>query len=241
MNSPPLTAYLVEDEPLCRADFRHALKAFPDVNLLGEAENLSAARKFLAAQTVDILFLDLSLGKENGLDLVATLSPKPQIIALTAHPEYAVRGFALDLADYILKPVEEARLRGALEKVRHRQATAPLQPGQVTFVAEIQGKKTILPLSEIRGAESMGNYVLLHTKRGKAIKRATFKHVRDKLPSNLFLETSRGRIVALHDIQSWNRNHQDRWSLELSDKTIVEVSKSHASSVLQAIKSRSAS
>lgn len=241
MNSSPLTAYLVEDEPLCRDDFRHVLKTFPEVNLLGEAENLSAARNFLKTRTVDVLFLDLSLGRENGLDLVASLSPKPQIIALTAHPEHAVRGFSLDLTDYILKPVEEARLRTALEKVRHRQAAAPLQPGQVTFVAEIQGKKTILPLAEILGAESMGNYVLLHTKRGKGIKRATFKHVRDKLPSNLFLETSRGRIVALHDIQSWNRNHQDRWSLELSDKTIVEVSKSHASSVLQAIKSRSTS
>ena len=238
MNSSPLTAFLVEDEPLCRSDFRQVLLSFPDVQLLGEAENLSTARKFLETKTVDVVFLDLSLGRENGLDLAEALAPRPQIIALTAHPQHAARGFSLDLADYILKPVEASRLRIALEKVRQRKAYAPWQSGQVTFVAEIQGKKTIVPLADVLGAESMGNYVLLHTKQGKAIKRATFKHVRDKLPSNLFLETSRGRIVALHQIQSWHRNQQQRWSLELSNRTVVEVSKSRATSVLRALESR---
>ena len=235
-NPLPLTAYLVEDEPLCRSDFRQILKAFPEVKLLGEAENLSTARNFLKTQSVDVLFLDLSLGRENGLDLVEILSPRPQIIALTAHSQHAVRGFTLDLADYILKPVEPARLQTALEKVRHRKSAEPLRPSQVTFLAEMEGKKTVIPLSEIRSVESMGNYVLLYTRHGKAIKRSTFKQVREKLPSHLFLETSRGRIVTLRDIQSWKRNQKNRWILDLGDQMTVEVSKGHASSVLEALK-----
>ena len=239
MKLSPLTAFLVEDEPLCRADFRQTLKSFPEVKLLGEAENLSAARKFLERQTVDTLFLDVSLGRENGLDLVEKLSHRPQIIALTAHPQHAVRGFSMDLADYILKPVDEARLRTALNKVRHRRETAALQTGGITFVAEIRGKKILLPIADVLGVESMGNYVILHTKLGKAIKRVTFKQVRNKLPPSRFLETSRGRIVALHDVQSWHRNPEDRWALELTDKTTVEVSKSHAVAVMAALKARS--
>jgi len=233
MSQESLSAYLVEDEPLCRADFRQTLRAFPEVQLLGETDNLSKARNFLTNHSVDLLFLDLSLGRENGLDLVETLPRRPLVIALTAHPQHAVRGFTLELVDYILKPVEEARLRVALDKARHRKATASLQPGRVTFIAEIDGEKIILELAEIIGAESMGNYVLLHTSRGSAVMRATFKHIRQKLPPSLFLETSRGRLVARHAITGWKRDALGHLLLQVEKGSPLRVSRSHAARVLK--------
>ena len=116
MNSRVLRAYLVEDEPLCRADLRQVLRAFPDIQLLGEAETVTQAQNFLEHHPVDLIFLDLSVGKENGLDLIEQLTRPPLVIALTAHPQHAVRGFTLNLVDYVLKPVEEERLRMAVDK-----------------------------------------------------------------------------------------------------------------------------
>lgn len=233
MNPASFTAFLVEDEPLCRADFRQILRDFPEVRLLGEAETLQAAKFFLSRQTVDLLFLDLSVGRENGLDLVEALPKKPLVIALTAHPQHAARGFSLDLVDYILKPVEKERLRVALKKAQQRKATARLNPGAVTLIAEIAGQKTTFQLDEITGAQAMGNYVLLHTIRGKAMKRVTFKKIKTKLPSPTFLEIRRGRMVCRSTVQSWRRNSAGKLELALNDQTILTVSQSRAAKITQ--------
>lgn len=238
MKTETLSAFLVEDEPHCRADFRQVLQDFPEIRLIGEADSLAAADRFLQKQAVDLLFLDLSVGKANGLDLAERLSPRPLIIALTAHPQYAVRGFSLDLVDYILKPVEKGRLKEALEKARYRKVSAPLQPGRITFLAELDGKKTTFDLSEILGAESMGNYVVLHTTRGNAIKRATFKTVCSKLSPELFFETGRGRVVAIRSVRAWHRSEDGRLQLELSDNSRLGVAESQTPEVLKILKKR---
>ncbi len=235
MKSGLLSAYLVEDEPLCRADFRQILRVFPEVSLLGEADTLSQAERFLQKTAVDLLFLDLSVGRDNGLDLLERLSRRPLVIALTAHPQHAVRGFSLDLVDYILKPVEIDRLRSAMEKARHRMASAPLAPGRTTFLAEMEGKKVLLELNELLVIESMGNYVVLHTSRGRGIKRATFKQVQIKLPPVLFLETSRGCMVAKTEIASWKRDPQGRLVLMLSSGSSLRVARSRTTAILKAL------
>ena len=231
MSPSPLQAFLVEDEPLCRADFRQTLRAFPELRLVGEADHLAAARKFLVAHPVDLLFLDISVGRDHGLDLLSGLPHPPLVIALTAHPQHAAQGFALDLVDYILKPIEENRLRAALVKARQRKLAAPLAPGRTTFLAEMDGKKTVLEATDILGAESMGNYVLLQTIKGKAITRATFKQVRQKLPSPLFLEIARGRLLARHHITGWQRDSGGRLLLHLAFGPPAQVSRNHASRI----------
>lgn len=238
MNSKVLRAYLVEDEPLCRADLRQVLRAFPDIQLLGEAETVTQARNFLERHPVDLILLDLSVGKENGLDLIEQLTRPPLVIALTAHPQHAVRGFALNLVDYVLKPVEEERLRMALNKAHQRRATQPLQAGRVTFVAEIDRKQTTLDLGEILGAEAMGNYVVLHTSRGKALKRATFHQVAKKLPSPLFLLTGRGRIVARNEIREWYRDEKRRLILHTASGENLLVARSQSAEVLRKLKGK---
>ncbi|NBT90771.1 MAG: response regulator, partial [Verrucomicrobia bacterium] len=144
MNSRPFSAYLVEDEPLCRADFRQTLQKFPQVKLVGEADNLSAAEEFLKKSGVDLIFLDLSVGRENGFDLLEKLPQRPLVIALTAHPQHALRGFSLDLVDYILKPVEPDRLQVALAKAAHRRTLTDLQPAQNQLQVELNGEKRLL-------------------------------------------------------------------------------------------------
>jgi len=238
MSPKLLRAYLVEDEPHCRTDFRQVLRAFPDIQLLGEAETVTQAWNFLERHPVDLIFLDLSVGKENGLDLIEQLTRPPLVIALTAHPQHAVRGFTLNLVDYVLKPVEEERLRMAVDKAHHRRAAESLQPGRVTFLAEIDRKQTMLELADILSAKAMGNYVVFHTPRGKALKRATFRHMEKKLPSPVFLLTGRGQLVARKEILDWSRDAKNRLVLQTASGQKILVSRSQTSRVLRQLKGK---
>ena len=239
MSADSLSAYLVEDEPLCRADFRATLREFPEIRLIGEADTLTAAQRFLSQHQVDLLFLDLSVGRDNGLDLIERLPKPPLVIALTAHPQHAVRGFALDLVDYILKPVEAERLKLALAKVGQRKSAATLQPEGSSFLVEKDGQKTVLQLPEILRAESMGNYVLFHTSQGNALKRITFAEVQKKLPAPLFLEISRGRVVARNQIKSWCRDPKGRLRLLLVSGEAMQASRSQAPFIQRELEKRS--
>ena len=236
MNSRPFSAYLVEDEPLCRADFRQTLQKFPQVKLVGEADNLSAAEEFLKKSGVDLIFLDLSVGRENGFDLLEKLPQRPLVIALTAHPQHAVRGFSLDLVDYILKPVEPDRLQVALTKAAHRRTLTDLQPAQNQLQVELNGEKRLLAVTEILRAESLGNYVTLYLSQGKALKRTTFKDLKKKLPLSLFLEIGRGRLLALNQVKGWSRNSKGHLVIRLVDGGLVNVSRSHSADILRKIK-----
>jgi len=236
MNSRPFSAYLVEDEPLCRADFRQTLQKFPQVKLVGEADNLSAAEEFLKKSGVDLIFLDLSVGRENGFDLLEKLPQRPLVIALTAHPQHALRGFSLDLVDYILKPVEPDRLQVALAKAAHRRTLTDLQPAQNQLQVELNGEKRLLAVTEILRAESLGNYVTLYLSQGKALKRTTFKDLKKKLPLSLFLEIGRGRLLALNQVKGWSRNSKGHLVIRLVDGGLVNVSRSHSADILRKIK-----
>lgn len=236
MTPARLSAFLLEDEPLCRADFRQILRMFPEVHLLGEADNLPRAEQFLRKTSVDLLFLDLSVGRENGLDLLDKISPQPLVIALTAHPQHAVRGFSLNLVDYILKPVEEGRLRQALSRARLRKEWSLLRPENPPILAELGKEKARFQPSEILRIESTGNYQMIWTHRGKAIRRGTFRALHEKLPPGFFLETGRGRLVARNLVRGWSRNSDGYLVLHLTHGEDIQVARSHAGKILKIIK-----
>lgn len=225
INRPCLKAYLLEDEPLCRADFRTILLGFPSVILIGEAESLAQARKDLRLKKADVLFLDLSVGKESGYDLLHGLEPRPYVIALTAYPEHAARGFALDLVDYILKPVDPDRLSVALEKVFFRKELEVSHRNHPQFLADFGNEKQWVGPKEILRVESMGNYVLLHTPRGNGTLRITFQKMAEALPENAFIRAGRGKLVARSAIQGWFRAEDGTMILRLVRGGTVEVSR----------------
>ena len=116
---------LIDDERLARSELRRLLAAFPDVVVAGEAANARQARELLASLAPDLIFLDVQMPGESGLELLASLEPPvPRVIFTTAYDEFAAKAFELNALDYLLKPVDPARLAGALDKhfaVRHHR------------------------------------------------------------------------------------------------------------------------
>ena len=231
-----LRAILVDDEPLCRQDLRDVLLGFPHIQICGEAANTTEAIDLINKYMPDLIFLDLSLGQENGFDLLKERSFPGAVIAVTAHSEHAVTAFDLDIADYLLKPVAEDRLYQALLRAQ-RKLTNPknIRPAP-KFIAEVAGKKVLISADEIHQIESDGNYVFLHLADGKGILRSTLQAILQRLPKNSFLQTSRGRWISRAQISGWSLPLTPILTLTLRNKTTVSVSRRHAKALLTAIK-----
>jgi two-component system LytT family response regulator len=120
-----IRALLVDDEQPARERLRQLLTAHPDVEIVGEAEDGVQAAEQIAALTPDLVLLDIQMPGASGLDVAASLGkPRPAVIFCTAYDQYAVDAFELSALDYLLKPVNRARLAAALDRVRLASAQA---------------------------------------------------------------------------------------------------------------------
>ena len=115
-----LKTLIVDDESLARRGLKHRLDDAADIEVVGEARNGREALKMIAEQQPDLVFLDIQMPGVNGFEVVQQLDVEtmPIILFLTAYDEYAVKAFEVNALDYILKPIDEERLRQVLDKVR---------------------------------------------------------------------------------------------------------------------------
>ncbi len=113
---------LIDDEPLARAGLRRVLAQMPGVEIVCEAGDVREAAQALAKTRPHGIFLDIQMPRATGFDLLDRLDPAPLVVFVTAHSEHAVRAFDVNAVDYVLKPVEPARLAQAMERLRARLA-----------------------------------------------------------------------------------------------------------------------
>src|ERR671912_580379 len=113
---------IVDDEQPARDRLRQLLAAESDVEIVGEAEDGVQTLERVSELVPDLLLLDIQMPGLSGLEVAASLGrPRPAIIFCTAYDQYAVDAFELQAVDYLLKPVNRARLQAALNRVRHKR------------------------------------------------------------------------------------------------------------------------
>ncbi len=126
MESQPLRAYLVDDEPLAIERLTRLLADFDGIQISGSTTDPAHAVDELNSQSFDILFLDIQMPVINGFDLLSRLTVQPFVIFTTAYDEYALKAFEVNSIDYLVKPIETAQLARALKKLdRLRPVTKP--------------------------------------------------------------------------------------------------------------------
>lgn len=113
-----LRVMLVDDEALARQGLRAELQRLPDVEVCGEAGNLTQARQAIPALAPDALFLDIRMPHGDGFALLKQLPAPPPVVFVTAHSEYAAQAFDVQAVDYLLKPVRAQRLADAVSRLR---------------------------------------------------------------------------------------------------------------------------
>jgi two-component system LytT family response regulator len=206
-----MKALLVDDERLARNELRRLLAAFPAIELVGEAANATQAREQIAGTAPDLLFLDVQMPGETGIQLLETLEPPvPHVIFTTAYDEFAVKAFDLNALDYLLKPVDPARLASALEKLRAKTsgradretpasraaARERLAADDKVFVRE-GDHCWFVEVKSIRLLESEGNYTRVHFDNAQPQLFRSLNAMEERLDPRYFFRANRRQIINL--------------------------------------------
>jgi len=195
-----MRALIVDDERLARNELRRLLGAHPALEIVGEAANPIEARAAIGALAPDLVFLDVQMPGGSGFDLLASLDAAPAVIFTTAFDQYALRAFDVSALDYLLKPIEPARLAHALRKFDARlqpvpAAQAPAADGKV-FIKD--GERCwFVALEQIMLFESEGNYTRVYFEANRPLLLRTLNQLEARLDPERFLRVSRRQIVNL--------------------------------------------
>jgi DNA-binding LytR/AlgR family response regulator len=214
---------IADDEPLAREVIRRYIAHVPSLQLVGECSNAMEVIESVQRQEVDLIFLDIHMPEILGTELIKILKYPPKIIITTAHQEYALEGYELDVVDYLLKPIKFDRFLKSISKLFHQsddviltsvstteKTEAPKEP-YLFFRTERKTVKVIL--KDILYVEGMGNYVKIFTESGVVITKTSLATVEAMLPEDSFVRIHRSFIVSKSKIKSFNNE-------------VVEVSKS---------------
>jgi two-component system LytT family response regulator len=211
-----LRCAIIDDNEINRLTLEHMVELTEGLEL---AASLPDAREALAwlrgAPAVDLLLLDVEMPHLSGLDLVRLLpAPAPAVVLVTSHASYAVDAFELQVADYLVKPVDYPRFLKALERVRSQQpapAAAPAEAemlagdGQNMFV-RVNNKLVRVNFDEVLYIEALSTYSVIVTEKQKHIVYVTLKSMEDRLPFAHFARVHRSYIVNTHRIESVEDN-----------------------------------
>ncbi len=205
-----LKCLIVDDEPLALDVLENFIKRIPDLELTGRCENAMQAIQMLKDKPVDLLFTDIEMPGFNGIELVKSLNTKPLIIFTTAHPEYAVQGYELDIADYLLKPIAFDRfvksVNKASELLNYKRVENHGRDDLDYIFIKSEQKYIKVNFSDIMYIEALADYVKVHTPDKRIITLQTMKNLEDKLPAERFVRVHRSFIIALDKINSVSGN-----------------------------------
>lgn len=204
-----LRAVIVEDEPLARARLRALLGGDTGVAVIGEAENARAAAELVDQLRPDLLFLDVHMPEENGIELLQGLDPaqRPVVIFTTAHPEYALDAFELSAADYLVKPLDSERVARAIERARRfiaggrAAAQSRPTPRRERFAVRTRGEIVFVKASQIDWISAEGNYARLHSGELSYLLRESMQSIEESLDPSTFIRVHRSAIVNLDRVR----------------------------------------
>jgi two-component system LytT family response regulator len=225
-----MKALIIDDEPPARRELRRLLTDFSWVEVVGEAGNVEQAAEMVESLNPELLFLDIQMPGGSGFDLLSRLEHLPEVIFTTAYDEYAVRAFEVDALDYLLKPIDPARLAEALSRVKSAQAARAPQPDAVLekiFVRD-GSRCWFVPLREVRLLSSEGNYIRLSWGKSQPLLGRALAALEQRLDPNRFFRANRRQIINLDFIENVELGVNGRLHAQLRDGPEVEISRRQA-------------
>lgn len=220
-----LKCIVVDDEPLAQEVLERYLQNIREIELVTTCSNALEAFEVLNNESIDLMFLDISMPVISGLDFLRSLHKAPAVIITTAHPDYALQGYDLDVVDYLVKPVSMERfmkaINKAIERVRLPVPQARNSTPDYMFVKSDQ-KLIRINFSDIQYIEGMKDYVKIFTTEKMIVTLHTMKFFEANLPSNQFIRIHKSYIANASSIKSIAGNelelHQSRLPIGSSYK-----------------------
>jgi two-component system LytT family response regulator len=226
---------IVDDEASGRKLIREYMSDFPELILIGEANNGVDAVKMINEFKPDLVFLDVQMPGMNGFEVLAHLEDLPQIIFSTAYDQYALKAFEVHALDYLLKPYTRDRFQQAMKRLRTEKPDhiLPLAENillQTKYPERIivqSGKKYItIGTESIQRIEAWGDYSRLHTGDQIFISNFGISQLEEKLNPDTFIRVHRSAIINIHAIKEVNK-FPGGYDVILKNKDVVNVSRSY--------------
>jgi two-component system LytT family response regulator len=231
-----MKALLIDDERLARNELRRLLAAFPEIEVAGEAAQTKQAREQMALIKPDLLFLDVQMPGETGIEFLESLEPPvPNVIFTTAYDEFAVKAFELNALDYLLKPVDPARLAAAIERLHgvmlpsasRRAPAGSLNATDKVFVRE--GEKCwFVEVGQIRLLESEGNYTRVHFGDAQPQLFRSLNAMEERLDPKFFFRANRRQIINISWIEGIEPWFSSGLLVQLKGGAKIELSRRQA-------------
>jgi len=251
VDQPSIQTLIVDDEPIARSVLREGLEHFPDVQIVGEAENGKDALEKIAKLSPNLVFLDLQMPVMSGFELVRELGsgPLPVIVIVTAFDQHAIQAFEAGAVDYLLKPVSEARLEKAVERARVLLRRPVEIANQLARLAAVSPSPTPAKSRKVVG-RSGADYILLDaddvlafqaerelvwivTARQRLLATQSLRAIQERLGEPDFQRVHRNAIVNVNHVRKMSALSSQRWLITLSNGLQLIVSKRQAHSIRQ--------
>ncbi len=203
---------VIDDERLARVELRRLLEgAHPEVEILGEADDVEPGVRLVEEAKPDLVFLDVRMPGGTGFDLVGRLtSAVPQIIFTTAYEQFALRAFEVNALDYLLKPIAPERLAQALQRAAEpAPVTVAGGPGLGLPALGLHDQVLLrdgqrcwfVRVEEIRVVEAYGNYTYVHFGSDRPLVSRSLAQLEERLPSHAFFRINRQQLVNLNHVE----------------------------------------
>jgi len=240
----PLRVLIADDEAIARKRLARLLAAMPDVTLVGECADAHEVLERVRAGGVDVVLLDIQMPELSGLEALQLFpSDGPLVIFCTAHTAHAIAAFDVGAIDYLLKPIEAARLRKALDRARDRDARRRYADELTRFKSRApndaekpldrlalptrQGIVLLDPLA-VSHAELDGELVTVHTADAQYLSALSLQELETRLPGERFARVHRRAIVNLEHVVRLEPNEVGGYTARTRNGRAVEISRQAA-------------
>jgi two-component system LytT family response regulator len=242
---------IVDDEPIARKVLREELELIADLEIVGEAENGMQALQQIDALGPDLVFMDLQMPGMGGFEVIRHLhgAPLPIIVIVTAFDQYAIQAFEAGAVDYLLKPINEARLRKAVQRARILQGKPKQIAERAEYLANMgdapntwRGRKIVgkhgeeyflLDADEVLAFQAEGELVWIVTAKRRYLAAQSLRTIESRMVHLPFQRVHRNAIVNVNHVRKMSILSSQRWLLTLSNSQELIVSKRQAHRVRQ--------
>ncbi|MCX6271356.1 MAG: LytTR family DNA-binding domain-containing protein [Bacteroidetes bacterium] len=209
----------IDDEPLALDKMEGYIGRVPFLTLEAKFDNAISAIEYLKENETDLIFLDIQMEGLSGIQMLESLKIHPKVILTTAYDQFALKGYELDVTDYLLKPIAFDRFLKAVDKVYeilqakqrstviHKEVVQTASRDEFIFV-KTEYRLEKVNFRDILFIEGMKDYLRIHCLPDKRIMTLmSFMKMEQLLPTDLFVRVHKSFIVSLEKIHSIERNH----------------------------------
>lgn len=201
-----MTCIIVEDEPLAQERLKDYIGKVAGLKLVAILDNGTDALAFLQQHVVDLIFLDIHMDGISGIRLLEEFDIKSQVILTTAYHEFAIKGFDLNVTDYLLKPFHFERFRQAVEKAEDQSRKNELPKDKPYVYVKTEYRLEKIMFADIFFIEGMRDYRKIHTRSKPIMTLQTFKDFEKEIPVNILCRVHKSYMVAIDKIDSIEKN-----------------------------------